>query len=93
MIIANQIALAISEKKTEAKLIHASTHDELTGLYNRAYYEAEIQRLKAGRNEPVGVIMMDIDGLKFTNDHFGHAAGDLLIRESARIIHEVIPLK
>jgi diguanylate cyclase (GGDEF)-like protein len=88
MIIANQIALAVSEKQTEAKLIHASTHDELTGLFNRAYYETEIQRLGAGRNEPVGVVMMDIDGLKYTNDHFGHATGDILIREAARIIHK-----
>jgi diguanylate cyclase (GGDEF)-like protein len=86
MIMANQIAMAINEKQTEDRLVYTSTHDELTGLYNRAYYETEISRLSAGRDEPVGVIMMDIDGLKAVNDHFGHMAGDALIKASAEII-------
>ncbi len=85
-IVANQIALAISEMRAQAKLVFAGTHDELTGLYNRAYYENEVKRLSAGRDEPVGVIMIDIDGLKYVNDNFGHGKGDLLIKESAEII-------
>lgn len=88
MIVANQIAEAINEKQTEERLIHTSTHDELTGLYNRAYYEAEIVRLSAGRDEPVGVIMIDIDGLKYINDNHGHAVGDKLITASGEIIRQ-----
>jgi diguanylate cyclase (GGDEF)-like protein len=87
-IVANQIAMAIFKKQTEEQLIFASTHDGLTDLYNRAYYEAEVSRLSAGRDEPVGVIMIDIDGLKYTNDTYGHAAGDILIKTTAKIIQQ-----
>jgi diguanylate cyclase (GGDEF)-like protein len=86
MIVANQIAMAIYKKQAEEHLIFASTHDELTGLYNRAYYETEISRLSARRDEPVGVIMVDIDGLKYVNDRYGHVTGDELIRASAEIL-------
>ena len=51
----------------ENELRHASTHDMLTGLFNRAHLEAVRDGLDAGKN-PVGVIILDVDGLKLVND-------------------------
>lgn len=80
--------MAIDRKRNEEKLLFSSTHDTLTGLYNRGYFEEEIHRLSSGRQNPVGVIIMDIDGLKLVNDKFGHAVGDELLRSFAYVLHK-----
>ncbi len=64
-------------KKYEEGLHYLGTHDPLTGLYNRAYFDAELERLDTGRDFPVSIVMADIDGLKAVNDSCGHDAGDL----------------
>ena len=86
--VSNQIAMAIDRKRIEEKLKYSSTHEPLTGLYNRGYYEEEIKRLSTGRQFPVGVIMMDIDGLKVINDKYGHASGDELLKSFASVLHK-----
>jgi diguanylate cyclase (GGDEF)-like protein len=67
----------------------AST-DVLTGIYNRTFFEAELDRLKSSRRYPVGVIVVDLDGLKEINDTRGHAAGDLMICKSAEVLKESV---
>ncbi len=74
------------QKQTEQLNKYLMMHDRLTGLYNRAYFEEEMQRLERGRVFPVSVIMIDVDGLKAVNDSRGHSAGDELLRETARIL-------
>jgi len=69
-----------------SELLLISTHDALTGLYNRAYFEAELERLRRGRRFPVSFINTDINGLKQTNDQHGHAAGDLMIKKAADLM-------
>ncbi len=61
-------------------------YDNLTGLYNRIHYEKEKKRLNCSDMLPLSVIIGDINGLKLINDVFGHEKGDILIRESARIL-------
>jgi len=63
-------------------------HDQLTGLYNRRYFEEEFKRIDTKRNLPLSVIMGDINGLKFINDSFGHALGDNLLKEVANIMKQ-----
>ncbi len=75
-------------KEAEATLRYSSTHDVLTGLYNRAFFEEELERLSQSRMFPVSIVMADINGLKSVNDTLGHAAGDDLIRLAGRIILE-----
>lgn len=70
----------------EERLRWLSAHDGLTGLYNRAHFEAEVSRLAAGRIEPVSVVVIDIDDLKMTNDTHGHAAGDQQLRRLAAVL-------
>jgi len=56
-------------------------HDPLTGLYNRAFYDAEIERFSHTRRYPVSVLMCDLNGLKEVNATYGHDFGDdILIR-------------
>lgn len=76
-----------SEKKErQAKIEYLSFHDQLTGLYNRRFYEEELKRLDTQRNLPLTLVMGDINGLKLTNDAFGHLAGDRLLRKVATIL-------
>lgn len=72
----------------EEQLRFLGTHDELTGLFNRAYFEAEIERLAGGRRFPVSVVMADVDGLKAVNDTYGHGAGDRLLQQAAKVLLE-----
>jgi diguanylate cyclase (GGDEF)-like protein/PAS domain S-box-containing protein len=75
-----------NRKEIEVALRHDSTHDALTGLYNRAFFEEELERFSHSRMFPVSVVMADVNGLKTVNDTMGHEAGDALIRLAARII-------
>lgn len=88
----NLILLAmedITERKGfELKLRHDSTHDMLTGLYNRAFFDDEFERLARSRMFPTSIVMADVNNLKAVNDTLGHEAGDDLIRLAARVILE-----
>ncbi|GFO60059.1 hypothetical protein GMST_23840 [Geomonas silvestris] len=77
-----------SRKEIEVTLRHDSTHDRLTGLYNRAFFEAQVEHLTQGRKLPVCIVMADVNGLRRrrVNDTQGHQAGDELIRLAARVI-------
>lgn len=75
-----------ASRAMEEELRLRSTTDELTELYNRGYFEAELERIEAGRREPVSVIVADVDGLKPVNDLYGHAAGDALLRRTAAVL-------
>lgn len=72
-------------KKTEARLEYMSSHDLLTGLYNRNFFETELQRLQNSRSFPITILIADVDGLKMVNDTLGHPAGDSLLKASAQI--------
>ena len=73
----------------EAQLRELAETDPLTGLYNRAYFELELDRLDRSRQFPVSVVMVDVDGLKKVNDTKGHAAGDQLLQQAAKVLSSV----
>lgn len=77
-----------ARKSAEQYLQHISTHDALTGLYNRAFFDVEFNRLQFGLSLPVSIVMIDVDGLKKLNDTKGHDAGDYLIIGVAAILKE-----
>jgi diguanylate cyclase (GGDEF)-like protein/PAS domain S-box-containing protein len=74
----------ISEEKKQIEYL--SYHDQLTGLYNRRFYEEELERLDTSRNLPLSFIFGDVNGLKTINDAFGHRQGDRLIKEVANAL-------
>lgn len=80
---------ATDKKAQRRKVERLSYHDQLTGLYNRHYFEAEMKRLDTRRNLPLSIIVGDVNGLKLTNDVFGHAAGDELLRKIAWVLTRV----
>ncbi|EPY2307811.1 HD domain-containing phosphohydrolase [Clostridium sporogenes] len=73
-------------KEMENKLEYLSYHDQLTGLYNRRFFEKELKRLDVGKNLPLTIVMADVNGLKLVNDSFGHAAGDELLEKVSEVI-------
>jgi diguanylate cyclase (GGDEF)-like protein/PAS domain S-box-containing protein len=75
-----------SRKKTENKIIYLSYRDQLTGLYNRRYFEEEVKRLDTKRQLPLSIIMADLNGLKLINDTFGHIEGDILLKKAAALL-------
>lgn len=79
----------ITERKgMEERLRYMGTHDGLTRLYNRTYFEEEISRLDGGRVFPVSIVMVDVDELKEVNDTQGHQAGDDLLKRTAQVLRE-----
>jgi diguanylate cyclase (GGDEF)-like protein/PAS domain S-box-containing protein len=75
-----------SRKEIEVTLRHDNTHDVLTGLYNRLFFDEDMERISRGRMFPVSIVMADINHLKIVNDTDGHEAGDDLIRLAAQVI-------
>jgi diguanylate cyclase (GGDEF)-like protein len=76
-----------TRKKAEDYLQYLGTHDVMTGLYNRTYFEEIIQKLEFNRTSPVSIIVLDLNYLKRTNDSLGHQAGDKLIRRAAEVMN------
>lgn len=72
--------------QAEEKIRYLSFHDSLTGLYNRAFAEEELQHLDIPGQLPLSIIMGDVNALKLSNDAFGHAEGDKLIQTIAEIL-------
>jgi diguanylate cyclase (GGDEF)-like protein len=65
--------------------------DELTGLFNRRrFQEAMAQEVERARRfqQPLGLVLLDIDDFKRVNDTYGHQQGDLVLREVARVLRE-----
>ncbi len=75
-------------RQAQENILFLSYHDQLTGLYNRRFYEEELKRLDVERNMPMTLVMGDINGLKLVNDSFGHAQGDELIIKVADAIRK-----
>jgi diguanylate cyclase (GGDEF)-like protein/PAS domain S-box-containing protein len=77
-------------KKEEKKIKYLSYHDQMTGLYNRRYFESEMERLDKSRKLPLSIIMSDINSLKKVNDQYGHATGDQYIKKVANQIKDAV---
>lgn len=60
--------------------------DNLTGLHNRRCFEENSAQIDHSGNLPLSVIFADVNGLKMTNDIFGHTAGDELIKKTSEIL-------
>lgn len=73
---------------SEEKLYYLSYHDQLTGLYNRFFFEARLRQLSEKPEYPTTIISTDIDGLKLINDTIGHSAGNRLLKICAGIVSE-----
>jgi diguanylate cyclase (GGDEF)-like protein/PAS domain S-box-containing protein len=75
------------QKQKEIEYI--SIHDFLTGLYNRRYFVEAFVEKDEESNYPLGVMMIDLNGLKILNDAYGHDNGDLALKKVAKVLREV----
>ena len=73
-----------SEKQEQEYILKLTYKDQLTGLYNRRYYEEQIEKLSGSEFLPLAIMMVDVNGLKLTNDAFGHHIGDELLKKVAK---------
>lgn len=77
------------QKVFERELTYQAQHDSLTGLYNRNYFQTELERLvsRVARSaSECALLYLDLDQFKYVNDTIGHAAGDRLLRECTQML-------
>ena len=93
LILLAYVALVIAREQRRARdaAIRLSTIDSLTGLFNRTFFFAAIDR-EIARSARSGrgfcLLMMDLDELKTINDRFGHFEGDRILRGVGEVIRE-----
>jgi len=87
--VSSQVATAIERKSSEEKIKQLSFHDALTGIYNRAYFEEELERYNFPRYYPLSVVMLDVNGLKVINYTFVHSEGDRLLQQLSQVLTSV----
>ncbi|HEX8407245.1 MAG TPA: sensor domain-containing diguanylate cyclase [Thermoanaerobaculia bacterium] len=85
---ADQIALALANLRLQETLRTRAVRDSLTGLFNRRCMEETLQRASRGDTR-IGVIVADVDHFKQYNDTWGHAGGDALLQQLARLMQRV----
>lgn len=91
--VADKIALALSNVSLRDSLREQSIRDPLTGLFNRRYLHESLrqQLARCARSRmPLGLILLDIDHFKTLNDTHGHDAGDLALREVAAALSSCV---
>jgi diguanylate cyclase (GGDEF)-like protein len=89
----NQIGLSLGSLRLLEALRTRAVRDPLTGLFNRRYMEETLLRemLRGERKHvPIGIIIADVDHFKRFNDTHGHAGGDALLRQLARVMERVV---
>jgi diguanylate cyclase (GGDEF)-like protein/PAS domain S-box-containing protein len=81
------LAIDVSDlRETEEKLWYMSFHDVLTGLYNKTYFEEELNRREKGRQFPISIVAVTVDDLFAVNASEGLAAGNNLLTQTADIL-------
>ena len=83
------IYIDITERKRQQeKIEYMSYHDRLTGLHNRAYLEEKLSEVNSGENL-YSILMLDVNGLKFVNDSYGHEIGDKMLVRVSKVLQEI----
>lgn len=85
------LASDITEKvELKEKLRKSIYIDNLTGVYNRAYFDKKKEELNNSKYMPIGIIVGDVNGLKIVNDTFGYLEGDKFLTEIAKMLKSIV---
>lgn len=84
--VSNFISVAMERNEVNKHLEKLSYYDNLTNIYNRNMFNNYVKDLKKRGVKSLGVIYMDINGLKRANDVYGHSFGDKVIMQTAQLI-------
>lgn len=68
----------------------SSKLDDMTGTFNRNSYNEFVKQFDVTNNSSVGLIILDIDNMKYINDLFGHLEGDKAIKLTSNILNQLI---
>lgn len=72
------------------KTIRQAERDPLTGVYNRATYLEQVEKLlKRQQRKKMGVLLFDVDNFKQVNDQYGHIKGDIVLVELAKMLEQL----
>jgi len=88
-VVANQLAVALSNAQLVARLELAATTDGLTGCYNKRAFQEELDlKMKAAErfNRSLSLVVTDLDHFKSVNDTYGHSVGDVVLQELGQIL-------
>jgi diguanylate cyclase (GGDEF)-like protein len=87
-----QLRLSFAERdQAKRQAIEWAYVDDVTGLYNRRFFNQRVSRLIASATRPITLILIDLDRFKEVNDLFGHDAGDEVLQSVARTIKACSP--
>ena len=89
----NESLAVIETKRLMGSLQDSALIDPLTGLYNRRYLQEYTEKIVAGvlrRGKAIGLIMCDLDYFKQVNDTYGHSAGDIVLKQTSKVIRQSI---
>ena len=84
--LARAILYAIERKRAQERLTYLAQYDQLTGLVNRTLFRDRLVHAMARskrKDQPVGIMLLDLDRFKTVNDTFGHDIGDQLLKSVA----------
>ena len=92
---ANKELLMLHEqlKEENEKLLKSAIKDELTGIYNRKFFEKRVveeMEIADRANEHISLIIFDLDRFKLVNDNFGHQFGDEVLKRTTQIAGDLI---
>ncbi len=83
----NYIKEMLKEKNSlNQNLESFSFYDQLTGVYNRKFFEKELARMDEEQYYPLSIIFMNINGMSKVNIEYGHAVGDILMRKAVQVL-------
>jgi diguanylate cyclase (GGDEF)-like protein len=92
-LLARSIRYAIERKRAEERLTYLAQYDQLTGLVNRTLFRDRLIHAMARSKrlqQPMGLMLLDLDRFKAVNDTLGHDAGDQLLKAVADRLHECV---
>ena len=87
--LSNRVASTITRAKVYSEILEYATLDALTNFYNRRQLDERLKQetsVANRRNSPLCAIMTDIDFFKKVNDTYGHACGDLVLKEVSKVM-------
>lgn len=92
-LLARSIHYAIERKRAEGRLTYLAQYDQLTGLVNRSLFRDRLVQAMARSKrlqQPLGLMLLDLDRFKPVNDTLGHSVGDQLLKVVAERLHECV---
>lgn len=89
--LAGQAGLAIENSRLYEITVQKSHTDSLTNLWNHGFFQEKLNvefEIAQKNNQPLSLMIMDIDNFKMLNDTYGHQNGDFILTELAQLLHE-----